>query len=955
MTEASAPEHREEVFNTELARILGQSGLFAEPELIIRAGSGRELTKKYPDVRIGYSLGLKLIIEGRFEGPGVESALTTRARERIDTNLCSVAVAIVYPSSIKAVPFVDISEKLKKSPLELRVLTEDSDGSWIHGDVGQLTEILRRTHEAAASDTLLDEAVERLDGAIEASATALADIPPAVARFSTILGVGPGTSAPLAGSAEARRTCRVAALVVEGALIFQELLSNLRLEGIDRQIKPIRPVLAAPDPISALVEEWTYILDHVDYVPIFGVARDLLRASPTYGGFVGSVSGGGGLVDAAIWVNSHKAALRHDLMGRIYHKLLKDAKYYGAFYTRTPAATLLAKLTFDPRTWPIDWSDLTELAAIRVCDPASGTGTLLKAALQSAIDNYVVSSVISDRLVDLPSAHQALVENSLYGLDVVPSAAHLAAATLAIHEPEARLRAMKIYYVALDATTSSMGSLDLLKRRSMKVQLNLMGKAVASAPGRVSGRSDIRETLRVPALDVCIMNPPFGRSSAANLLFGALPPSERKTLQVALKELVATEGVLANATAGFASVFVALGDQLLKPGGRLAMVLPKVALSGPAWAKTRQLLAGYRLDWVIVSNEPKNYSFSENDNLSQVMIIATKTDQLEPDCFFVNLTRQPRTVYESLALAYQLIHSVPTSLEHGAGVVRLALRDTPFGEVINIDQGTVRTTPWISFAGFSQTDLVRVGLGLRRGVIRMPAMAQDATIPLRPLGELFTLGPDIRDIHDGFETTTSKTAYPTLWNHASEEVQSMSVRPNRYLNPLAKPKPGRPLRSAVALWEQRGRIAIPERLRLNTHRIAGAVVSEEVLANTWWILRPRKADFAEAEGKAVILFMNSTLGLVSLASIRGETAGAFMNFKKPNLSALNVLDPGALSRDQLQALAASFDSLSSKVLGPISKADSDPIRREIDRSLSNALGLPDIEPIRKLFTAENWT
>ena len=59
----------------------------------------------------------------------------------------------------------------------------------------------------------------------------------------------------------------------------------------------------------------------------------------------------------------------HDLSGRLFHTLLTDAKFTGAYYTSVPAATLLARLVYStigprgltgattnsrpPSTWPI--------------------------------------------------------------------------------------------------------------------------------------------------------------------------------------------------------------------------------------------------------------------------------------------------------------------------------------------------------------------------------------------------------------------------------------------------------------------------------------------------------------------------------------------------------------------------------------------------------------------------
>jgi len=61
------------------------------------------------------------------------------------------------------------------------------------------------------------------------------------------------------------------------------------------------------------------------------------------------------------------------------------------------------------------------------------------------------------------------------------------------------------------------------------------------------------------------------------------------------------------------------------PEGHLAFVLPKGLLSGVEWAKTRQLLADrYHLRALIVSHDPNRWNFSENTDLSEVLLIATR-------------------------------------------------------------------------------------------------------------------------------------------------------------------------------------------------------------------------------------------------------------------------------------------------------------------------------------------
>src|SRR6266481_3646462 len=56
-----------------------------------------------------------------------------------------------------------------------------------------------------------------------------------------------------------------------------------------------------------------------------------------------------------------QAALRHDLMGRIYHWLLHDAKFLGTYYTSVSAATLLLKIALSLE-WKYDFTTPRALA-----------------------------------------------------------------------------------------------------------------------------------------------------------------------------------------------------------------------------------------------------------------------------------------------------------------------------------------------------------------------------------------------------------------------------------------------------------------------------------------------------------------------------------------------------------------------------------------------------------------
>lgn len=77
-----------------------------------------------------------------------------------------------------------------------------------------------------------------------------------------------------------------------------------------------------------------------------------------------------------------------------------------------------------------------------------------------------------------------------------------------------------------------------------------------------------------------------------------------------------------------------------------------------------------------------------------------------------------------------------------------------------------------------------------------------------------------------------------------------------------------------------------------------------------------------------------------------------MQFKKPILAALPVLDIRALSQDQLTTLAAAYDRVCQSELQPLPRMAHDDVRAEIDRAIAEALNLPDFSVLRTMLARE---
>jgi hypothetical protein len=425
-------------------------------------------------------------------------------------------------------------------------------------------------------------------------------------------------------------------------------------------------------------------------------------------------------------------------------------------------------------------------------------------------------------------------------------------------------------------------------------------------------------------------------------------------MQRRLGRIVKRRQLSASITAGLGSVFVALADRHLAPGGRLALVLPRALLTGVAWRKTRELLAsGYDIEYLVASHEPGRYNFSENTNLSEVLLVARKRDgaaDRRRGTVCVNLWRNPRNSVEGLTLASQLARGRAPDLLDDQGALDVSIGGTKMGEAVRVPEELLLAPSWNVGCAYAQSELTRALVHLLEGRLYLPGRGPCGAVPLRPLGQLGVLGPDRRDVHDGFDTTTAPSAFPAFWGHDTSQVSTTNQVPNVYLAPLPQARPGRPLRRATDLWPRAGRLLIAERLRLNTMRLLAVRMPTAVLANVWWPVRLREED--ECVEKILGLWLNSTLGLHIALGHREETAGPWVQFKKPVLHSLPVLDVTGLDAGQRAALRDAFDQLADATLQPFSELEHDPIRAAMDEAVADALGLPDFSILRELLARE---
>jgi hypothetical protein len=944
---------RQEVLNVILAQLLQERGLVAAPEEILRQPPKE---RRLPDVLIDFQ-GLRLVIEAEF-GIQKRELAWDKARHRVEEAIAHIGVAVVYPARLKRVAFARLRPELQHCELDYAVFTEANEPStqmllfkeeagskikptFSRGNIDELGNAICRSYEQLVKDETLDKAVLLLETIINGFMASLEGQPATTERLARSLGI---EELPKNNPRARRAVNRIAALILANAMIFQEVLSR----G-DKRVFPLQHFRGSRTLISSMADHWGFILKKINYYPIFKTAFDLIRCVSADKAVIQTY---GKLLETALDIVGCRASLRHDLAGRIYHRLLEEAKYLGAYYTSIPAATLLLKLAIQSDSNGVKFSHGGRVPDLLIADLACGTGTLLMAAADALMDGYVRECAEAGSKPKLNDFHAFLVEKVIYGYDVLPSAIHLTASTLALRVPEMPVNVTHLYSMPLGGEGLHLGTLDLLEE-------DAVGGTLFGRSEQITGKGRrARIMVAIPPLDVCVMNPPFTRSVGGNLLFGNLSEEEREPMQNRLQRIVRRRHVQANITAGLGTVFVALADRYIKPCGTIALVLPRALVSGVAWKSTRDLLSEkYELEYMITSHEPEHWNFSENTNLSEVLIVARKKaphrDNAGKKTTFVNLWRQPRNAVEALGVASSVISQ--TNIKHGGGENKIGIQlgQEKIGEGIICDSRSVLPETWGTFCAFAQADLILALRGLQANKLHLPTFVKPVSLPLCDVKQLGNLGFDCRDIHDGFSLASGRTAYPAMWGHNATEVKTLQQNPNAWLDALERPRKGRHLREADHLWGKSSRLLLAERLRLNTMRLGAILVSEPVLANVWWPLcfESEMANI-EAVQKSITLWLNSSLGIFLLLGSRVETEGAWIKLKKPLLENLSILDVRMLEERKLQELSNAFDNLAMHELKPFSEIGTDSTRARIDEVITSVLDLPDISILRTLLSRE---
>ena len=144
------------------------------------------------------------------------------------------------------------------------------------------------------------------------------------------------------------------------------------------------------------------------------------------------------------------------------------------------------------------------------------------------------------------------------------------------------------------------------------------------------------------------------------------------------------------------------------------------------------------------------------------------------------------------------------------------------------------------------------------------------------------------------------------------------------------------------------RLLIAERLRLDTARVLAMRCDQPVLSNVWWEISVGD----EQSERALVVWLNSTLGILSVLSQRTTTEGGWVASKKGDLARLPILDTRSLSPGTLARLGLLFDSVADLEFERLPGMSECPARLALDAGLAEIFDLSPLDGLRRLLASE---
>ena len=263
-----------------------------------------------------------------------------------------------------------------------------------------------------------------------------------------------------------------------------------------------------------------------------------------------------------------------DIKGEAYEEIVSvtSRRDHGAFFTPRNVCDMAVRMVFS--TYPPE-----QRLKLRIIDPACGTGGFLRAALLQ-LEGVIYAQVLEKwrgnrekATRDTSSRLKKLCDANIYGIDKLSELVRAAQMNLAMHGD---------------------GSTNVFHANSLMP----FGEWA----------DDVRAQVKMESFDVLITNPPFG---------SRLPIDDPHILDQF--DLAKEEAAMPRTAMPPEQLFVERCLALLKPGGRMAIVLPDSILSNPGLAFVRRWVL--KNAYILASVDLPREMFAKSDTATMTSIL----------------------------------------------------------------------------------------------------------------------------------------------------------------------------------------------------------------------------------------------------------------------------------------------------------------------------------------------
>ena len=907
---------REEDYNSNLARLLREEGLTASAETTLK-GKG----KGFGDALIQMGKHTIIVEAKRGQSNAQKAAALVQCDDRLKHGHCNAAIAVCYP---------DYAEPHLLDGAELAYAVIDEDNrvpDWQTGNPAQLAAAIRHApaqlgNADMAAAMLADEIQKaiRLIGFEQKQDLARAlDLPEAQEpRKAAFKGKNADARHRHAlGRWEREKYDNAAVrglLVIASAMMFHARLDghlkdnapelDARLPGnqpydaADWPPAKAKECAAARNPVDAYTAAWDEILA-LDYKPVFQTAIAGINGPDYDHNWRKAVEI---VAQAARDLIGDLAGGRHDVMGRIFHRVLDTAPYDGSYYTGTAGAALLATLAARPEDR--DWSDLDALHDYVVIDPAGGTGTLPIAAAERIreLTRHAGAS-------DIDGLSRLLVENVLHVYDINLTATHMAATTMGLMSPSTQFRNMNVHRVPLAPPKSEPGNGKTTPAYVGSLEWLDGSPPLVSWPDPIyPAQIDTEESHPLPEADLFIMNPPFTRDS---LRFDQFTPAEENAIKEREAELLQdTPAHRSNAAGGF----LTLAYRNLKPDGRIGAILPLVGAQNRSGYAIRKLLGkNMHVEYVVAIKDPQDMAFSENTDIGEMLVVAKNRMPQDGDTTkFVKMLRKPKTAAQGYAIGKAILRG-------------------------DDDHGDYDITEWpqsrIAAGDWFPTQFVR-----NECVEFFQSIESGEWFPTSQGKYIGNLGPAGRRIRDAYRPVDISQVRHAIWNHKTDIQTTMAAVPDSYS--YIKATKGKES-LADKYWEQRANVMLPSRLSVPNTIITTLYADKPTVGSAFVPYRPIAGSHnQERVDKACVAYLNSSVGITALLGVTSNKKIVYPNWSVEDHYRIPFPSWGKLSAAQVEALAGAYDALADAPMLPLREMLGCDVRERLDAAVGAALGIP---------------